>query len=84
MRPVKTIGIADLKAHLSEHLRSVRKGRMLTVVDRGTPVAELVPIESGSLEVRRASRRPKDLPAPPPRTARTDSLAVLVADRARR
>ena len=35
---VKTIGIADLKAHLSEHLHAVRKGRSLTVLDRNTPV----------------------------------------------
>ena len=30
---MKTVGIADLKARLSEHLKSVRKGRSLTVLD---------------------------------------------------
>ena len=81
---MKTVGIADLKARLSEHLRAVKKGRTLTVLDRDTPVAHLVPIERGSLEIRQASRRARDLPTPPPRVARTDSLAVLLADRERR
>jgi prevent-host-death family protein len=78
------VGIADLKAHLSEHLRAVKKGRTLTVLDRDTPVARLVPVERGTLEIRQASRRTRDLSAPPPQAAPTDSLAVLLADRERR
>jgi prevent-host-death family protein len=78
---MKTVGIADLKARLSEHLRSVRRGRSLTVLDRDTPVARLVPFESDRLEVRRASRRLPDLQPPPRPAKKTDSLAVLQADR---
>ena len=37
------VGIAELKARLSEHLRAVRKGRTVTVLDRDTPVARIVP-----------------------------------------
>jgi prevent-host-death family protein len=81
---MKTVGIADLKARLSEHLRAVKKGRSLTVLDRETPVARLVPVETGPLEIRQASRRARDLPVPPPAAAPTDSLAVLLADRQRR
>lgn len=81
---MKTVGIADLKAHLSEHLRAVRKGRSLLVLDRSTPIARLEPVGSGPLEVREASRRPASLRRPPPQAASTDSLAVLLADRARR
>ncbi|MEZ5316840.1 MAG: type II toxin-antitoxin system Phd/YefM family antitoxin [Vicinamibacterales bacterium] len=83
----KGVGIADLKARLSEHLRAVKRGRTLTVLDRDTPVAEIVPVgkrATGALEVRNASRRARDLPAPPPSVAPTDSLAVLLADRGRR
>jgi antitoxin (DNA-binding transcriptional repressor) of toxin-antitoxin stability system len=36
---MKTVGITELKARLSEHLNCVRKGRTLTVLDRETPVA---------------------------------------------
>jgi prevent-host-death family protein len=78
------VRIADLKARLSEHLRSVRKGRTLTVLDRDTPVARIVPYGAESLEVRRATRRPRDLKPVPPSTKATDSLAVLLDDRRRR
>jgi prevent-host-death family protein len=40
---MNVVDVADLKARLSEHLRAVRKGRTLTVVDRSTPVARIVP-----------------------------------------
>ena len=81
---MKTVRIADLKARLSEHLRSVKQGRTLTVLDRDTPVAHLVPVEKSGLEVRAASRRARDLPTPPKRVSATNSTAVLLADRARR
>ena len=35
--------ISDLKAHLSETLRSVQRGETVTVLDRKTPIARLVP-----------------------------------------
>jgi prevent-host-death family protein len=79
------VGIADLKAHLSEHLRKVRRGRSLTVLDRDTPVARIVPYDSETpLEVRRATRKPGDLRLPGPLPRPTDSLAVLLEDRASR
>jgi prevent-host-death family protein len=81
---MKGIGIAELKARLSEHLRAVRKGRTLTVLDRDTPVARIVPYTTEPIEIRRATRRLRDLPLPSAASARTDSLAVLIDDRRRR
>jgi prevent-host-death family protein len=81
---MKAVGIADLKARLSEHLKAVRKGRTLTILDRGTPVAQVVPVAPDPVEVRRAIRRPKDVPLPSWPSGKTDSLAVLLVDRARR
>ena len=79
------VRIADLKAHLSEHLRKVRSGRTLTVLDRDTPVAKIVPYDAEEpLEIRRATRKPGDLRLPPPPPHRTDSLSVLLQDRASR
>ena len=79
------VGIADLKAHLSEHLRMVRGGRTLTIVDRNTPVAQIVPFDRDApLEVRRASRKPSQLRLPRRPATRTDSLSVLLGDRSRR
>ena len=81
---MKGVGIADLKARLSEHLRSVRKGRTLTILDRDTPVARIVPYAADPLEVRRATRRPRDLQLLAPPASPTDSLTMLLDDRRRR
>jgi prevent-host-death family protein len=79
------VGIADLKAHMSEHLRKVRSGRTLTVVDRDTPIAQLVPYDAvAPLAIRRATRRLASLRLPRPASAPTDSLSVLLQDRASR
>lgn len=37
------VNIADLKNNLSRHLARVREGTELTVLDRDTPVARIVP-----------------------------------------
>jgi len=78
------VRIADLKARLSEHLRSVRNGGTITVLDRNTPVARIVPYAAQPLEIRKAKRRLRDLKRPPKPAKRTDSVAVLVEDRRRR
>jgi prevent-host-death family protein len=81
---MKAVGIADLKARLSEHLNSVRRGRTLTVLDRHRPVARIVPYTAEPVEIRRATRRVRDLKVPSPPATPTDSLAVLLDDRRRR
>jgi prevent-host-death family protein len=78
------VRIADLKARLSEHLRAVRNGSTVTVLDRNTPVARIVPFAAPALEVRPAKRRLRDLPLPPRPAKRTDSVALLLEDRRRR
>lgn len=40
------VGVRDLKAHLSKHLREVADGEEIVVTDRGTPVARIVPISA--------------------------------------
>lgn len=82
---MKSVGIAELKARLSEHLRAVRGGRALTILDRDTPIARLVPYEeSEPLRVRRATRRPSEIALPPPPAGPTDSTALLLEDREKR
>lgn len=78
------VRIVDLKARLSEHLRSVRNGNTLTVLDRDTPVARIIPFAAPSLEIRKATRQLRDLKLPRKPSTRTDSLALLVDDRRRR
>ena len=38
-----SVGIRDLKNNLSHYVRQVMAGHRVTVTDRGSPVAELVP-----------------------------------------
>ena len=78
------VRIADLKAHLSEHLRSVRNGGTVTVLDRDTPIARIIPIDAPPLDTRKAKRRLLDLKLPPRPSKRTDSTATLLEDRRRR
>ena len=43
---METVGVRDLKANLSRHLRRVRAGARLVVTDRGTPLATLAPVDA--------------------------------------
>lgn len=46
---MKQVGIAALKSHLSEHLRAVQRGESISVLDRRTPIAEIVPVRGREL-----------------------------------
>jgi prevent-host-death family protein len=43
---MKRVGIAELKSHLSEHLRSAEAGETIEIMDRARPIAKVVPIDS--------------------------------------
>ncbi len=80
-----SVRIADLKANLSRYLRRVREGARLTVLDRTTPIAQLVPCDDDAeLDIRPALRTPSSLRLPRAPATKTDSLALLLADRATR
>jgi prevent-host-death family protein len=81
-----TVRIADLKARLSEHLRAVRRGRTLTVLDRDRPIARIVPCdtERRPLTVRspRAGAGPlARVPLPPPLRVKVNIVALLAEER---
>ena len=44
---MSTVSISELKANLSRYLREVRRGGEVQVLDRGAPVARLVPAAAG-------------------------------------
>ena len=58
---MKQVRIAELKARLSEYLRAVRRGETIAVLDRETPVAQIVPVRN-----RAALRIRKPAPGTPP------------------
>ncbi len=41
---MRTAGIAQLKAKLSEHIAYVKRGEEVVITERGKPVARIVPI----------------------------------------
>jgi prevent-host-death family protein len=43
---METVGIRDLKAHLSRHLRRVRSGVRLAITERGRTIATISPVET--------------------------------------
>lgn len=50
---MRRVRIADLKARLSEYLRLVRRGESIAVLDRDTPIAQIIPArERYALRVR--------------------------------
>jgi prevent-host-death family protein len=86
---MKPVGVADLKCNLSKHLRTVRRGHPLTVLDRNTPVAQLVPYPDGeaALPVRRPPEgaiKPNRMRWPPPLKLRQDPVALLLEERRER
>lgn len=79
--------VSELKAQLSGYLAQVRRGATVTVCDRRTPIARLVPFDgdNSGLEVREPTE-PGNLPAAPAITLgkRIDVVALLHADRDQR
>ena len=78
-----TVKVAELKARLSEYLRRARRGQPVTVCQRDTPIARLVPyVPAGeSLASREPLRALRDIPLPRPLGRKVDSLAALLRER---
>jgi prevent-host-death family protein len=73
---MKQVRIAELKARLSEYLRAVRRGETIAVLDRDTPVAQIVPVrDRPALRVRKRAAG-----ASPPNRVRLPKPAKLNAD----
>lgn len=79
----KTVKVAELKAQLSAYLRAARRGHTVTVCDRDTPVARLVPYaEHGdALTSRLPIRAWGEMKLPPPLGRPVNSLAALLEER---
>lgn len=84
-------GVRELKDHLSEYLRRVRRGERVVVTDRGRPVAALVALPQGEAAelawdlVDRgvgdwSGGKPRGL-AEPPRLAGRRAEEVVLEDR---
>ena len=85
---MKRVKIADLKNHLSQHLRAVEQGAEIEVTDRHRPIVRLVPASATESQVRIIpARRPfaevRNRRYPRVRW-RGDSLQLLLEERGKR
>jgi antitoxin (DNA-binding transcriptional repressor) of toxin-antitoxin stability system len=82
---MKQVRIAELKARLSEHLRAVRNGETIAVLDRETPVAHIIPVrQSRALRVRKPAPGAPPLhrvPLPKPAKLKIDIVDLLLEER---
>jgi prevent-host-death family protein len=82
---MKQVRIAELKARLSEYLRAVRRGETIAVLDRETPVAQIVPVrEWHALRIRKpapGTPPPNRVPLPKPLKINVDVVQLLLEER---
>ncbi|MHB8671152.1 MAG: type II toxin-antitoxin system prevent-host-death family antitoxin [Acidimicrobiales bacterium] len=83
---MKTVGVRALKQNASAVVAEAAAGEVVTITDRGRPVAQLVPVPAGRLAVLIAASRarpPKrslaELGDPPKRTSRQKPLSSVLA-----
>jgi prevent-host-death family protein len=82
---MKQVRIAELKARLSEYLRLVRRGETIAVLDRETPVAQIVPVgDRSALRVRKPAAgtpAPNRVPLPKAAKLNVDVVQFLLEER---
>jgi prevent-host-death family protein len=82
---MRSVRIAELKARLSEYLRAVRGGETIAVLDRETPVAQIIPVrERPMLRIRKPAPGTPPLNRvglPPPLRLRVDVVELLLKER---
>jgi prevent-host-death family protein len=82
---MKQVRIAELKSKLSEFLRAVQGGESITVLDRNTSIAQIVPIvERPGIRIRKPSadsRAPNKVSLPAAANLELDVLEVLLEER---
>jgi prevent-host-death family protein len=84
---MKTVGVRALKQNASAVVADASAGEIVTITDRGRPVAQLVPLPSSHVEALVAARRartPKrslrDLGEPPRRRRGQRTLSAVLAE----
>jgi prevent-host-death family protein len=82
---MKQVRIAELKARLSEYLRAVRRGETVAVLDRETPIAQIVPVRNRTeLRIRKpapGTPPPNRVPLPGPLKLNIDVVQLLLEER---
>ena len=84
---MKTVGVRALKQNASAVVADAAAGEIITITDRGRPVAQLVPLQASRLEAlisaqraRPAKRSIRDLGQPPRRKREQPPLTTVLAE----
>jgi prevent-host-death family protein len=79
---MKQVRITELKAQLTKILRAVQSGESFAVLDRNTPIAQIVPLrERPGIRIRKpasGSPTPNKVPLPKPMRLESDILDLLL------
>lgn len=85
-----TIGLRELKSHLSAYVRRVKAGDTVVITDRGKPVGRLVPMEGSRDETLRrlegagvlswSGRKLRPLGKRPPRVRGNRTISDLLLE----
>jgi prevent-host-death family protein len=82
---MRTVRIAELKSRLSEYLRAVRNGETISVLDRETPVAQIIPVrDRPMLRIRKPAAGtppPNRVKLPKPLKLDIDIVQLLLEER---
>jgi prevent-host-death family protein len=82
---MKRVRIAELKSKLSEFLRAAQGGESITVLDRNTPIVQIVPLlATPGIRIRKpapGSPAPNKVLLPKPVRLELDVLQVLLEER---
>ena len=82
---MKKVRIAELKSRLSEYIRAVRNRETISVLDRETPVAQIVPVrERVALRIRKpapGTPPPNRVRLPKPLKLDIDIVQLLLEER---
>lgn len=70
------VSITELRANLATWLAHAQQGVEVTITDRGTPIARLVPVGTAALVKDLTDRGVLGMPAPGPRTRATGRRRV--------
>jgi prevent-host-death family protein len=82
---MKLVRIAELKSRLSEYLDAVRQGETISVLNRETPIAQIVPFrEQASLRIRKPAQgtpAPNRVRLPKALATKIDVVDLLLEER---
>lgn len=81
------VRISKLKVRLGHYLRAVRRGESVTILDRNTPVAQIVPLRQPALQIRKplpGSLPLNRVPLLPHLDVDVDIVELLMEDRQKR